>query len=178
MRDVAILSLHGLATLVGSSVLFVGLHAVSPVRGNSFGLVLLAVIAMLCALFVLPVMPIALTGSPWRVPRTWGNKGIVPYATLFGLALGTGVMTALTSPGFYALVFATLVTGDPMLPLVLATLFALGRWLTVATTSLAISTDRQRIWLVDRVAKGANNTLWLEGVLLAFSASIVFFAKI
>jgi hypothetical protein len=41
-------------------------------------------------------------GSRWRVPRRWGQFGHVPYAAVFGFSLGTGILTALPSAGYYS----------------------------------------------------------------------------
>ncbi len=64
----------------------------------------LGLLAVLLALVAGELLPLRLPGSPWRVPRSWGRLGHVGYASVFGIALGTGLATALPSPGLYALV--------------------------------------------------------------------------
>ncbi|MGW4474362.1 hypothetical protein ACWENQ_32220 [Nonomuraea sp. NPDC004354] len=61
-------------------------------------------VALVLALVAGGLLPVRLEGSPWRVPRHWAALGPVPYAGVFGVALGTGLATALSSPGLYLLV--------------------------------------------------------------------------
>lgn len=64
----------------------------------------LAVLAALLALVAGKVLALHLPGSPLRVPRSWARLGHTGYSAVFGMALGTGVTTALPSPGLYALI--------------------------------------------------------------------------
>ncbi|MGI5489973.1 hypothetical protein [Microtetraspora malaysiensis] len=61
-------------------------------------------VALVLALVAGGFVPVRLEGSPWRVPRHWAALGTVPYAGVFGVALGTGLATALSSPGLYLVV--------------------------------------------------------------------------
>jgi hypothetical protein len=92
----------------------------------------LAVLAAGLALITSPLVSLQLRGSPWRIPREWSRFGDVAYAGIFGVALGTGMATALASPGLYLLVAWGVVAGSWHLvwPVFLA--FAVGRALPFA----------------------------------------------
>ncbi|GII97101.1 hypothetical protein [Sinosporangium siamense] len=82
---------------VGSALIWHGI-------GNLIGHippVWLGVISLALAAVVSGLLPIALDGSSWRVPRSWGAWEHGPYAGVFGVALGTGFVTALASPALY-----------------------------------------------------------------------------
>ena len=104
------------------------------VLGRWSGIVPVAPVGVL-ALLLAPVAAglggLRLEGSPWRVPRSWTALGPVGYAGAFGLALGTGVLTALTSPAAYVLLawLATGPSGTAALAVALA--YAAGRTVPV-----------------------------------------------
>lgn len=71
-----------------------------------------AAVAAALALVAAGLVPVELAGSPWRVPQSWTRLGGYGYPAAFGVALGVGLATRLSSPGMYALVaWATVVPG-------------------------------------------------------------------
>jgi hypothetical protein len=74
--------------------------------------------------------------SRWRVPREWGDYGRYPYAILFGLSLGAGVLTATSSVGFYV-VACWLLSAPAAAAFVVAVAFALAR----AVMPIAVAVD-------------------------------------
>jgi hypothetical protein len=82
-----------------------------------------------------------LSGSPWRVPSSWGRIGRVPYAALFGFTLGTGLLNALSSPTFFLLLaWAWFAASWPAVVLVFGA-FALARALPTAVMTAAAGQD-------------------------------------
>jgi hypothetical protein len=133
------LAAYALGTLVGAFAAAGAWHALGAVLAPPrWALGLLAVVL---ALVTARLLPLRLPGSPWRVPRSWGALGHLAYSAVFGAALGTGLVTALPSPGLYALVGWGL--GAPawgtVWPVFLA--FGLGRALPVLL--LAVQAARQ-----------------------------------
>jgi hypothetical protein len=63
-----------------------------------------AVIAVALAVFASGMLPVSLRGSRLRVPQGWFQLGDVLYSAAFGLGLGSGLLLALSSPGYYMLV--------------------------------------------------------------------------
>lgn len=61
------------------------------------------IVALASAVFGSKAGPIRLPEIGWRIPQSWARFGYVTYAALFGAILGVGVLTAVPSIGFYAL---------------------------------------------------------------------------
>src|SRR5438067_12023313 len=91
-----------IAVPVGSLVLGLVLysfHHIFPVPQIAAGWLVLSIAAMVAFQLRIPKLE-----SRWRVPRSWARFGHVWYATLFGLILGFGLVTAIPSAGLYAVV--------------------------------------------------------------------------
>jgi hypothetical protein len=135
---------HIVGLLVGAILAGAGWHLLGVLVGHPprwvFGIVTAAMAVVAAGL-----LPIHLDGSRWRVPREWSDLGRVWYAGIFGAALGTGLVTALASPGLYA-VFAwglTAATWSAVWPVFLA--FGLGRALPFATIGLGAYVRARRV---------------------------------
>lgn len=84
--------------LVIGSLLFVARRMLGTAPAATVGWVALATMASASGL-----LPVRFPQSKWQVPREWLRFGWVAFTALFGFMLGTGVMTAIASPGFYVL---------------------------------------------------------------------------
>lgn len=62
--------------------------------------------AFICAGITGGLLPNLLPNSSWRVPQDWARFGQGWYASIFGVALGLGFITAIPAAGFYAFVLA------------------------------------------------------------------------
>jgi hypothetical protein len=62
---------------------------------------LIALVALVATMSVTGLFH--LPESRWRVPRSWGRFGHTMFAALFGVVLGLGVLTAVSSAGYYVL---------------------------------------------------------------------------
>jgi hypothetical protein len=166
---------QGVALLAGSMLVLYGLHIVSPLKGLHWTLTIIGAMAVLCALVSLPVLPIYFVGSPWRVPQTWGQYGFWLYSALFGTALGTGILTALPSPGFYIILLTSFGSNDATLVIIISSAFAFGRWVTIMVSALAIGRYANRLWIVDSATAVLNHARWPEGALLALLGFLMLF---
>ena len=98
---------HTVALWGGSLLTAAALVSLAHVAGPLPSPALAAVCLSAAALLVVEaLLPLRVPGSSWMVPREWARFGTTRYAALFGLALGTGVATALPSPALYALLAA------------------------------------------------------------------------
>ncbi len=129
---------------------------------------LYAAIALVLAVFASGVLPVPLPGSRLRVPQSWFQFGDMLYSAAFGIALGSGVLTALSSPGYYAVV-AWGLSGEAWRetwPVFVA--FAAGRALIFAVN---IGTSRKpkasALETVDRSVAITGHFRWLECAVLA-----------
>jgi hypothetical protein len=138
---------------------------------------LAAGLMLITALIAVRLIPVVLDGSRWRVPQSFPVGSRTLYAAWFGLALGTGVLTRLSSPAYYAVLFWVCVTpaGATAWPVLL--LFAAGRavaFVLVAAPILRQRTDPQ-FALVDSAAALVRRLAVLEGVLLALAGVTLLF---
>lgn len=163
---VAVVGWHSLGLAIGG--LCTGVVAFSIGSLLSFdGRVPLGILAVVLALVAGKVAPIELTGSPWRVPRSLSRRGRRFSAFVFGAYLGTGVLTALSSPAFY-LILAWCVAADEwglIWPVMLA--FGVGR--AVPMILLSVTARRTEANLqndVPRAAEVVANLAPVEAVLL------------
>ncbi len=62
---------------------------------------ILGALALALAAFGARLVSVKLEGSRWRVPGHWARLGHIGDSAAFGFMVGTGVATALASPGFY-----------------------------------------------------------------------------
>ena len=76
----------------------------------------------------------------WQVPRHWGQHGTHLYWTAFGLALGAGFFTIVTSMGYYVLLVIGILLGDPAQAATLMALFGAARVAPVLIMPLLVRT--------------------------------------
>lgn len=86
----------------GATLLFSLLALVREVVGPlpSIAVAAGAAYAAAAAVRIAPSLP----SSPWRVPRGWNIAGETPFAVVFGIVLGIGLLTAVATSGFYVVV--------------------------------------------------------------------------
>lgn len=165
-RKVGYLCAYGASVVVGSSLIALVLiatrivvsHDAEPLR------VVAGVVSIGMGLVAVRLIPIRLQGSLWRVPRSWTRFGPSRYRMMFGICMGTGVMTALASPGLYAvpgLALSAAHLGD-VVALVYG--FAVGR--TVISSIPLFMVGSSLGQNVDRTAATVNHLRWIEGVAL------------
>lgn len=89
------------------------------------------------------VLRFPLPQSRWQVPREWlASMPVRMAATLYGLALGTGVLTRVTTGGFYLLLLWALMSGSRLEGALMFAAFGLGRGVPVlALASVTDNTD-------------------------------------
>ncbi len=127
----------------------------------------LAVVAVALALIAVRVIPIQLRGSLWRVPQSWYRFGAVSYALGFGVTMGTGVMTALSSPGYYLLLIWGLIAGGWATVLSVFAAFAVGRAAAFLVVALvAYRQDRSAGDLLDQADVLAGRLAPVEAAVL------------
>jgi len=93
---------HVVAMLVGSALTATAVAASARVLGP-LPAVAVSATCVLAALALLGDPWLRLPGSRWMVPASWVRFGPGGHAALFGLALGSGVVTLVPSAGWYAL---------------------------------------------------------------------------
>jgi hypothetical protein len=159
---------HVLGIVGGALAAAAGWHVLGAFLGHPPRSVLGALAAVL-TLVAARLLPVRLRGSPWRVPRTWSHLGHMPYAVVFGLALGTGMATALASPALYLVIAwgLTATNWAAVWPVFLA--FGIGR----AAPFMAISVHalRHRVLPNNALARGESivpGAALAEGLILAF----------
>lgn len=130
------LLLHIGGAILGASALGALLGLAGALTGAPWGApggLLLAAIAGLYALRETAGAPIPLPALRQQVPSWWRSFFSPPVAgLLYGLALGTGLLTYLTFGTFVAVAAAAVLSGDPLLGAVLCAPFGLGRGLALA----------------------------------------------
>jgi hypothetical protein len=134
----------------------------------------MALLPLAGSLSALKLSPLKLEGSQWRVPLEWGAWGRTPHSLAFGFALGTGVLTKLSSPGLFA-VFAWTVVAHSLIEAWLPFLaFAVGRAISyfVVARQILVQTTPRYEPLIHGVAK-VRRLLVPEAFLLAGMSSIL-----
>jgi hypothetical protein len=131
-----------------------------------------AVLALVLAPVAAGLGGIRLEGSPWRVPQSWSGLGPVGYATAFGAALGTGAVTALSSPAAYVLL-AWLLTGPgPVAAAAVAAAYAAGRAAPLlGIAAVALRRDEHPAALVAAAGTVVPRLGPVEGAVLAAVAA-------
>lgn len=129
-------------------------------------------LAALLALVVAGVIPVDLEGSRWRVPQSWSRFGRYGYPAAFGVALGAGWATRLSSPGAY-LLFAWAVVAPEwawVWPVFVA--FAAGRAVPFLVVSL-ISAKRHTHSAdqLESIVRTTRPLVAVEALVLALTAS-------
>jgi hypothetical protein len=126
---------HAAGLAAGSLAVAAILFLLGTVAGHPPAWALGALAVFLAAVSA-HLVRLRLSGSPWRVPASWGRIGRIPYAAVFGFTLGTGLLNALSSPAFFLVLAWPLAAGGwgSVYPVFLA--FALGRALPTGTMTL------------------------------------------
>lgn len=116
--------------------------------------------------------------SRWRVPQSWGRFSRSIHAALFGGVLGLGVLTAMPSIAFFAVLAWPAAAQDVLVALTPALFFGLARatpllvsWgITASTAQLvaAVNSSRrlaeQAIAIEALVLAAFTATLWMDAV--------------
>lgn len=74
----------------------------------------------------------------WQVPSDWGQHGQPLFALAFGLILGAGFFTFITSIGYYLLLAICVVAADPVRGSMLMAMYGAARAAPVILTPLAL----------------------------------------
>ncbi|HCT75468.1 MAG TPA: hypothetical protein DGT23_02520 [Micromonosporaceae bacterium] len=138
----------------------------------------LGVLAIVMAVIAAGIFGIKLEGSRWRVPGRWSRMGHIGDSGVFGLMVGTGVATALASPGFYVVLAWSLAATEysAVWPVFLA--FGIGRalpFLTIAARAYWHDRDvgevldpftriTGRLGLPEALLLTALASMWLSGL--------------
>lgn len=93
---------YAIAVPVGATVTTIPLHLVGWLLGRP-PIQAVGATALAMALIGSKVLPLPLPQSQWQVPKSWARFGHTAFAALFGGVLGLGVLTAISAPGFFAL---------------------------------------------------------------------------
>jgi len=132
------------AALVGGALGAAG-HALGsdivarPIR------VLAAAVALAYATAELTGRWLPVPSSPWRVPQRWGLLGQPVFGAAFGVALGTGFVTAVTYAGYYFLLATTFVVSDPLVGATIMAMFGATRGLTTVLVPLVAVARRRQL---------------------------------
>ena len=167
-----------MALPIGAVAVGLSLHTFANVFGH-LPFRVIGLVALASALIGSGVVPLPFPESTWRIPRGWARLGHVAYSGLFGGILGAGILTALPSVGFYALLAWGLAATGWQPVVVAFGAFSAGRGIPFLLA--AVSAARRGAYpdeelggfekLAERV------TLPLELVLLAAIGTLLFFAS-
>lgn len=138
-------------------------------------------LAAICAvLFLVRLLPPdrSPVGNQWRVPQDWARYGPNGYSFLFGLTLGTGVLTALTTVGYFSVYVLVISDVNPIYLFLALGAFALGRMLPICLLvvrglRLHVPPPAERLGLRGWAACFA----WAERFLLAALSGLLFFVS-
>jgi hypothetical protein len=100
-------------------------------------LLMAALLNALLALRELGLYRLSLPESHWQVPRTWRQTMPISLAAfLYGLLLGTGILTRVGSGLFYSFAVLIVLLGAPGTGMVLGVLYGLAR--SISVTAIVI----------------------------------------
>jgi hypothetical protein len=99
---------------------------------------------------------VRLRGSTWRVPKRWARNGHLVYSGMFGLALGTGFMTALPSIAMLVLYAWALVAPSWSLIWPVFLVFAVARFGTTIASVPLLARTGHIVTAVDRLRQIAR----------------------
>jgi cytochrome c biogenesis protein CcdA len=100
---------------------------------------ILVAIGLIHVLAVYKNIPIRAPTSTWQVPRPWRAYGRQRFGFLFGLALGTGVITVVNSAAYYVFLVGVFSLDNVLQAALLGGSFALGRAAPLCLVSLCIA---------------------------------------
>ena len=152
--------LTGALVLVGVILMVVHLvGTLSPALAGAY--------ALLAAVLVTARGSRTAIGSLWRVPYGWARFGRVLYGWLFGFFLGLGVVVAISTIGFVAVLAWALTGPGTAATLVSALAFAAGRQGSFLMIACGAALKREHpANLVEQGAAFAGRLAVLEAVLL------------
>ena len=166
-RSVLGIGLAHVAGLVSSALMFGAALYIFSHLIWAIPAVWCAVIALALAVFASGMLPVSLRGSRLRVPQAWFQLGDVLYSAAFGLGLGSGILLALSSPGYYMLVAWGLsgAAWAAIWPVFVA--FAAGRAIVFAANAIAARKPAgDALVTVDRSVAITARFRWLESAAL------------
>lgn len=94
----------------------------------------------------------------WQVPQTWGFYGRVRYAGLFGLVMGTGVLTYAPSIAFLLTASLCSLLADPLMGASVLGAFGAGRAVPVVATPLL----NRMLWRLEGASVGVAANQFYE----------------
>lgn len=106
----------------------------------------------------------------WQVPQAWARFGHLPYAALFGLVLGIGLLTPVASAGFYVLLAWALTAPSWQTVLSLFAVLGLARAFPLLLVALKVQGTREYpLAPLRAVNQAAADAIPLEVALLVLS---------
>jgi hypothetical protein len=155
-------TLHTFAATAGAAALGLALGLAGMALGAPWGAIGAGALTLTGALYALREafgLPVPIPDRHRQVPDWWRSFFSPPgTAFLYGLGLGVGFLTFLTYGTFVAVAAAALVSGDPLLGVVLCAPFGLARGLSVTVTRRARSGEDAAA-VVDRLERAALGRL-------------------
>lgn len=168
--------IHSLGNAVGGVAAGLIFGTIGIIIAYLFDLsfIIWAIILVMSILFSLADLHIITLPYPQiyrQVPAEWRTKHSLKLVSfLFGVELGTGVLTRI-STGIMYVVFIWIVSlRDPLLGALILTLFGVGRSLPIFVTSSASSSVEIAVFLASRLDKYSPLARLISGLLLAFTA--------
>jgi len=183
-RPRRIVLLHSVAYILGASLFGGGIAWVGSVLLSSVpiadGLTLFVsgLLAMFCALVEFDFIRVPLPQSQWQVPIGWRRLPFELMAVLYGMVLGTGILTRVSVSTFYVLISWALICRHPVLGAVSLGFFGVGRALTVIWLSYGFRNLTECNSLVDKLPLWRGVLHVLNGMLLGMASSCMTLASI
>lgn len=167
------LAAYAVAVPVGTVLTSTMLHVIGRLVWQP-PLQLVGLVALVTAFSVGGIMPLPLPTSTWVLPQSWSRFGHPAYAGLFGGLLGLGVVTVISSAGFYAILAYGLTA--PYLHGALPVFLVFGVARVLPIVALAIIPLRREVQVheyLERTSELAKLILPLELALLS-AAGVLF----
>ena len=182
-RPRRIVFLHLVAYILGASLFGGGIAWVGSVSLSSVpivdGLTLFVsgLLALFCALVEFHFIRVPLPQSRWQVPIRWRRLPFELMSVLYGMALGTGVLTRVSVSTFYVLISWALICRHPILGAVSLGFFGMGRALTVLLLCYGLRNLTECNSFVDKLPRWRVVLHVLNGMLLGMASSCMTFAS-
>lgn len=157
-RGPSIAAAHLVGAVVGASLLGAFLGSVGlALQGVGLrvnGLVVVAICSLVYATHELGAVRLPTPELHRQVPAHWRSSFSPPVAAgLYGLALGAGVVTHITTATFYVVCVAAVALGDPIVGAIVLGAFGFGRGLPVLLLSFGSRDIADAFRRSDRVAR-------------------------
>ncbi len=133
-----------------------GASTVNPVPGTGA----VAGAALLSAAWTAAGLRVPSSG--WRVPRTWGRFGPTAYSAVFGVVLGSGVLIAVPSAGYFVLLVAAVSESTWVLTVAAFSLFGVLRVAPVVAVARRVHTRADGEGTLDRLGVLAGRVATAE----------------